>query len=330
VRAGRGGKYADEFIEEGLVATGWTSLDRQEPTIEKDELLRRLAKASPESSEARRMNVASQVVRFLHEVASGDAVGTYDSNQRAYFLGQIVSDVEWREHEALPRMRRVDWQRRVGRDRLSVSTRNSLGSSLTLFHLDADVREEMWDKSIPIDATEPIDAETAPPTDETEEDEVLLRGEIVNKAHDFVEDRIARLDWEEMQELVAGLLRAVGYQTRVSSPGPDRGVDIFASPDGLGLKEPRIFVEVKHRPQQTIGAPDLRAFIGGRQPGDRCLYVSTGGFTKDAYYEAERSSIPVTLVNLPQLRELVLDHYEKFDASITALLPLERLYWPAD
>jgi len=58
----------------------------------------------------------------------------------------------------------------------------------------------------------------------------------------------------EELDLVAGVLRAMGYRTTVSAPGADRGVDIFASPDGLGLQEPRIFVEVKHRNETTMGA----------------------------------------------------------------------------
>jgi restriction system protein len=119
----------------------------------------------------------------------------------------------------------------------------------------------------------------------------------------------------------------MGYKTRVSPRGPDRGVDIFASPDGLGLQEPRIFVEVKHR-QQTMGAQELRSFLGGRKEGDRCLYVSTGGFTKDARYEADRSNIPLTLVDLPLLRDLVLDHYERLDETSRRLVPLTRIYWP--
>ena len=78
----------------------------------------------------------------------------------------------------------------------------------------------------------------------------------------------------DFQEIVAAILRAMGYKTRVAGDGPDRGVDIFASPDGLGLQEPRIFVAVKHRNGQ-MGAPAIRSFLGGREPGDRCLYVST-------------------------------------------------------
>src|SRR5438552_3516812 len=77
--------------------------------------------------------------------------------------------------------------------------------------------------------------------------EHLLREEQVKKADEFIEERIARLSWAGMQELIAGILRAMGYRTRISPPGADRGLDIFASPDGLGLQEPRIFCEVKHR-----------------------------------------------------------------------------------
>jgi len=80
----------------------------------------------------------------------------------------------------------------------------------------------------------------------------------------------------------------MGYHTTVAADGSDRGADIFASPDGLGLQEPRIFVEVKHR-SGSMGADELRKFLGGRRAGDRCLYVSTGGFTKAARYEAERA-----------------------------------------
>ena len=78
-----------------------------------------------------------------------------------------------------------------------------------------------------------------------------------------------------------------------------------------------------------MGAPQIRAFLGGRRPGDRCLYVSTGGFTKEAKYEADRASVPIHLVDMPRLRELLVDNYENLDAETRALVPLRRLYWPA-
>jgi restriction system protein len=57
--------------------------------------------------------------------------------------------------------------------------------------------------------------------------------------------------------------------------------------------------------------------------------VSTGGFTKDAHYEADRADVALTLVTLPKLRQLVVDFYEKLDAETRAMVPLRRLYWPA-
>jgi restriction system protein len=75
----------------------------------------------------------------------------------------------------------------------------------------------------------------------------LLREEVRSKGHELIKDKIQSLDPEEMEKLTAALLRAMGYQTRVSARGPDRGADVLASPDGLGLTQPRIKAEVKHR-----------------------------------------------------------------------------------
>lgn len=44
-----------------------------------------------------------------------------------------------------------------------------------------------------------------------------------------IKDRVSELDWDDMQQLVAGILRAMGYKTQVSPAGSDRGKDIVAS-----------------------------------------------------------------------------------------------------
>ena len=66
-------------------------------------------------------------------------------------------------------------------------------------------------------------------------------------AFERIEDQVNQLDWADLQELVAGILRAMNYKTQVSPPGSDLGRDILASPDGFGFEQPRIVVEVKHR-----------------------------------------------------------------------------------
>ena len=78
-----------------------------------------------------------------------------------------------------------------------------------------------------------------------------------------------------------------------------------------------------------MGAPEVRKFIGGRDhQNDRCLYVSTGGFTVEARYEAERSKIPLTLVDSDDLVELLVEYYESADAELRTLVPLRKTYWP--
>lgn len=139
---------------------------------------------------------------------------------------------------------------------------------------------------------------------------------------------VVRVDPAEMQELVAGILRAMGYKTRVSPSGSDRGKDIVASRDGLGFEDPRIVVEVKHR-NATMGSQEIRGFLGGRHESDKGLYVSTGGFTKDARYEAERARIPLTLMDLDDLVRVMLEHYERMDIEAQRLVPLRKIYWPA-
>jgi restriction system protein len=198
-----------------------------------------------------------------------------------------------------------------------------LGATLTIFQPGAEVLAE---------------AERAlqgVPSGEDENDVQRPEGEFeiiwrdtLGRSHEFIKDRILKLSPDGMEQLTASLLRAMGYKARVTQKGPDRGRDVLASPDGLGFQNPRIVAEVKHRPNETIGSEMVRGFLGGLREGDRGLYVSTGGFTREAKYEADRAGIPVTRVDLDDLARLVVDHYERFDAEGRNLLPLARIYWP--
>ena len=55
---------------------------------------------------------------------------------------------------------------------------------------------------------------------------------------------------------------------------------------------------------------------------------STGGFAKDARYEAERANIPVALLDLDELVSLLIQNYPSLDAETRALVPLVPIYWP--
>jgi len=223
----------------------------------------------------------------------------------------------------LSNARRVNWEGEVERDRLSVAAKNSLGSTLSIFQPSEEAETEIRNALTGSSTHE--QAAQLPPEIETEDP----FANAVENSRELIKDKLINLSWEDMQSLVAGVLRAMGYKTKISDEGGDRGKDIVASRDGLGLEPPRIYVEVKHRKAQ-MGAPEVRKFIGGRNAqNDRCVYVSTGGFTTEAKYEAERSSVPLTLVDSDDLVELLIEHYELTDSETRTLVPLRKTYWPA-
>ena len=268
---------------------------------------------------------AGMLYRFSQEMAIGDWVITYDKQRRVYAVGKVKGDYrhepDFGAHD--PNVRPVTWLREeVSREAFSARTRNTLGSTLTLFLLPPEVEEEIvgvvTDGSLPEIETELSNGR---------EGENLL-DDIEARSAELIKDRIVKLDWQELQDLVAGILRAIGYKTSISPAGADHGKDNVASRDGFGFEDPRIVVEVKHRPGTSMGAQDIRSFLGGRHASDKGLYVSTGGFSKEANYEAERASIPVTLMDMDLLVEALLDKHRDLDPETQRLIPLNQVFWP--
>ena len=322
VRAGAKAFLINEFIENGLIAIGWNDLGDLKRFKSTASLKEELRKTYPDYKDGTVNMNAGQIFRFLKEFNIGDYAITYNPSERVYWIGEILSDYFMsKDTIEYYHQRKVEWKRKVNRDDLSISTKNSLGSIATIFEISVEAQDEIL-SILSGEKNKPISVET-----ENNGELDNIRNDFVEKSHEFIKDKILRLDWEEMQELVAAVLRAMGYKTRVSQRGSDRGKDIIASPDGLGLEDPRILVEVKHR-QGSMGSQDLRSFIGGIRSGDKGIYVSTGGFTKDAKYEADRANVPVTMIDSDYLVELIVQNYDSFDSDGKALVPLKKLYWP--
>jgi restriction system protein len=321
VRAGEGAYLAEEFLKKNIASIGWKDLGDLSKFTDLDKIRHRYRAVYPHHKPGKIILCSGQINRFKNEIKIGDTVLTYNAQDRKYYVGTVESDYQYHPaDENHPHIRKVKWGRTIDRDGLSTATKNTLGSAMTLFSIDQDTLDELNGKGIKQDTlSEQLD----------DEKQALdtIKEDFEEKAHEFIKDRILELNWEDLQELVAGVLRGMGYKTLVSQRGPDRGKDIIASPDGLGLEEPKIKVEVKHR-EQGMGAPEIRSFIGGLRPGEKGLYISTGGFTKEANYEAERANVPVTLIDADMLVTLVVQNYDQFDADARALLPLRKIYWP--
>lgn len=323
VRAASDSSLFEPFISHGVVAIGWPDVGDLQAFSSREEILSEVRRQYPDSKKGAHITTASMLHRFSTEIQPEHAIITYDRVRRVYAVGNTKEGYRFDPgfNADYPNVRSVEWTAtEVSRDRLATATRNTLGSTLTLFRIPDPAEHDI------LRATQ--GGGEAPPPEELIEEEGELLQDIEARSLEFIKDRVVQLDWEDMQRLVSGLLRAMGYKTRISAVGPDRGKDIVASPDGFGFERPRIVAEVKHRPNSSMDSKEIRSFVGGRHPDDKGLYVSTGGFTKDARYEAERAKVPVTLMGLDELVEALIDYYEHMDAEARRLVPLRRVYWP--
>lgn len=132
----------------------------------------------------------------------------------------------------------------------------------------------------------------------------------------------------EFQELVADLLRAMGYHVAwVAPPGKDGGTDILAHRDPLGATSPRIKVQVK-RQSSAVSTDGVRSFLAVLGDDDLGLFVAAGGFTKDAAEEARsQEKRKITLLTLEQLFDLWVEHYDRLSSAAKRRLPLRPIHF---
>lgn len=130
----------------------------------------------------------------------------------------------------------------------------------------------------------------------------------------------------EFQDLVAALLKAMGYYIQSVAPkGKDGGVDIVAYVDPLGAQTPRIKVQVKHRPDAVIGAPDVRSLLGVLRAGDIALFVTSGTYSPDAKTTAANSREFIRLIDGDEFIEMWQNYYDKMSDDDKNMLPLKRI-----
>jgi restriction system protein len=151
--------------------------------------------------------------------------------------------------------------------------------------------------------------------------------EAEEQAWNEIETYLRAMPAYEFQDLVSDLLKALGYYVAwVSPPGKDGGLDIIAHTDALGTKD-RIKVQVKGG-SQKIDLQTLKSFLANVEKDDIGLYVSIGGFTKDAEEAARnQTNRKITLISLKRLVELWIEAYAKLDQKARQRLPLSPIYF---
>ena len=322
VRAGEGGRLFDKFKSDNIVAINFPRVGDATDKNE-DGIREAVDQGYPDATNQKKGGIASMHANFCTIMKISDGVITYNRNTREYLLGEITSECKYQDREdGYRHFRAVRWDKNILRDSLPDEVKNSLGSLSTIFSIKTEHWEIMAKKDrvaaieIASDDEECAVAETSLP-ERKWEDEISAA----------IEDAISKLSHRDMERLVALLLKAMGYNSTVTAQSRDGGYDIYASPDGLLCEEPRIRAEVKHRPGSKMDVGDIRRFDSAKGTA-RGVFVSTGGYTNEAITEARGKDI--TVLNLPQLAELVVQYYDKFDIDGRMLLPMKKIYLPVN
>lgn len=184
-----------------------------------------------------------------------------------------------------------------------------------------------WQKQ-QTESAEPEEAGDEEIGGESDADSVATLEEAEERAWSEVQEHLSGMNPYDFQGLVSGLIRAMGYYVEHQAPpGPDGGVDIVAHTDPLGIHGPRIKVQVKRRADR-LNVGEVRAFMAVLSDGDIGLFVSTGGFTKDAASEARaQQTRRIMLLDLKRLFDLWVQHYDRIPESARRLLPLRAVHY---
>lgn len=327
--AGEKNRLQQDFLLNSYIAIGFGFKDRSElkEPMSKQEISEFVEKKHPSAKKGQIRIWAAQTNMFINEMKPDDLVLMFNLQTKKYIVGKIKSKVMLDETKELCLTRKVEWypeKKWIDKSKLSIQMINSLGAILTLMQLWPEHTQELVEK---LEKKETKNEKTEHIPDEMVES--LIKRDIELEARERMADKLDELDAMQMQDLVAGLLRAMGYKTFINGTGgPDGGFDIIASTDSLMLGDQRIRIEVKHRQNTQMGAPEVQRLLGTLSERDKGLYVSTGGYKKTARDLEKSSQKPLTLIDKERLIDLIGEYYENFDASTRNLMSLKRVYIP--
>ena len=183
------------------------------------------------------------------------------------------------------------------------------------------------DKKSVASVVDDIDADDVPDSVNEQAQEATIQ-QMEQLAIDGLRQQINSKNAYEFQDLVAALLRGMNYYTPFVAPkGKDGGIDVIAYQDPLGVKSPRIKVQIKHR-ESTANVSEIRELMGLLQKeGDIGLFISTGGFTSDAKTTARSSHVHVELIDFDRFIALWQEFYDKLNDEDKDRLRLRPIYF---
>jgi len=319
-----------ELIDQGFISIGWDKVpDIRTVGHDREAIKKFLETAYPEVKAGAIPVWAGILLRFGYEMQIGDLVVAPNKSDSTLSFGRVAGQYEYVPTAPLHRHRRkVTWLRTgIPRSLFPQAALYEIGSALTMFQVKKhrSIFEDFVAAPVKAKATDTVFRISA--VDDTEE--WVAEEPSAAKMDQFTRDYVLKhlitdLTHEDFEHFIADLLRAMGYQARVTQFSGDGGVDVIAHRDPLGIEPPLLKVQCKHV-SGSMGRPDVQRLVGTLSSGELGLFVTLGNYSREATaLEQERQH--VRLLGGSDVVELTLAHYDRLPERWRARIPLRRIY----
>lgn len=322
-RAGRYGEYENRFLEDGRIYCTWDNLDLSISSFsKKQDLQQYFIDHFQDVKTKTAMNWASQVYPFGHEMKKGEIVVLPSKIKAVIHFGKIAGDYVFDEAATPPfcHYHTVDWYAvDIPRSAFDQDILYSFGAFMTICRIKQEDRIKAQIKASQHGSTQ--GTTTQPPVDTTSRD---IEQDALGDITDLI---IQKAKGHGLAQIVDAILRAKGFTTYMSPPGPDKGVDILASGGTLGFGSPKICVQVK-----SSDAPVDRIVLdqlGGVMKNFNATYgllVSWSGFKNSVISETAKQFFDIRLWTHKEVISEFLKHYDQIDEEIKEMIPLKRIW----
>ena len=328
-RAGRNGEDEDLALDKERAIIGFREVPSLENAPDYDAIAKLVKAAYPDRNSRAQGNITGQLWAFALGMREGDFVVLPRKLVSQIAIGRVTDPYRYTEIGGEFRhTRAVDWARAdVPRTAFEQDLLYSFGAFMTVCNVSRNdaprrVAAVFAGEPDPGPSTKKKGAPDPTPDPGAEEPD------LVQLAHDQIVARIqTRFAGHALARLVDAVLRADGWETKLSPAGPDGGVDVLGGRGPLGLDQPRLCVQVKS--QQSPADVEVYRGLQGTMltfKAEQGLLVCWGGFKKSVLTEARQNHFVVRLWDSRELVQAIYRNYERLPAEIQAELPLKQVW----
>lgn len=332
VRAGGNGEDENYALDHGVAIIGFSEYPSLLGAKNYDNIVAIVKEAKPDIKPRAAGNYAGQLWAFAVAMKEGDIVVLPRKLTSQVALGRVKGPYMYEKAgDSMRHVRPVEWLLPdVPRSVFGQDLLHSFGAFMTVCTITRNNAEQ---RVAAVLAGKPDPGFTATPGKTPEPETVAgdtegIGHDLALAAHDQIVAHIQiRFHGHALAQLVDAVLRADGWSTKLSPPGPDGGVDILAGRGSFGLDAPRLCVQVKSQNSPT-DVTIYRTLQGSMQcfKAEQGLLVCWGGFNKAVLNEAKQGHFMVRLWDSRDLVEAIYRTYEQLPAEIQAELPLKRIW----